>query len=402
MALILFLSMQFKREIESFIKKMATEFPLLVITGARQVGKTTLVKQLFPEHRYITLDIPSVANFAEIDTDLFLKKYPPPLIIDEVQYAPGIFRNLKLWVDTHREFKGQIILTGSQKFNLMKEVAESLAGRIGLIELEPLSLFELKGSLEIKNDMVAEVFERGFYPELWKERSRTPSFYYQSYLGTYLERDVRQLLHVGNLLDFEKLLRLLATRVGQTLEKSALARDVGIKVNTLNSWLSVLEASNQIVFLQPYFENFGTRLVKSPKFYFSDIGLALNLLGLDGKAALNSPLLGSLWENLIFMELRKRNLCRIRPGQFWFYRDSSAREVDFLFVDKGQVHFIESKWTAQPEKKSALIIESVADALKSKAVRAGDCFVISRAEVPYSLTSRTRAYSILDFELPSA
>ncbi len=392
--------MQYHREISNKIKQLSKEFPVVVVTGARQVGKTTTLQQLFPQHNYVTLDIPSAAKFAEENPDLFLKKYPPPLIIDEIQYAPGIFRNLKVWIDQNRDLKGQLILTGSQKFNLMKEVSDSLAGRVGIVEMEPLSIFEIQGKEKISHLNIVEFFERGFYPELWKERSRSPSLYYQSYLNTYLERDVRQIVNVTNLLDFEKMLRLLATRVGQTLEKSSLAKDVGVKVNTITSWLSVLEASNQIVFLQPYYENFGSRLIKSPKFFFSDIGLCLHLLGLDQKSVLDSPILGSLWENLVFMELRKRNLSQIQQGQFWYYRDSTAREVDLLYVMKGKVHFIETKWSSQPDKKSSVVMETIASQLKSKSVKLGSTTLISRTENPYHLTEKTITKSIFDFQLP--
>ncbi len=392
--------MQYKREISKKIQQYSKEFPVVVVTGARQVGKTTMLQQLFPKHNYVTLDIPSAARFAEENPDLFLQKYPPPLIIDEIQYAPGIFRNLKLWIDQNRTLKGQLILTGSQKFNLMKEVSDSLAGRVGIVEMEPLSIYELQEKEKFTNLNLIEFFERGFYPELWKERSRTPSLYYQSYLNTYLERDVRQIINVTNLLDFEKMLRLLATRVGQTLEKSSLAKDVGVKVNTITSWLSVLEASNQIIFLQPYYENFGTRLIKSPKFFFSDIGLCIHLLGLDRNSVLDSPMLGSLWENLVFIELRKRNLCQIQQGQFWYYRDSTAREIDLLYILHGRVHFIETKWSSQPEMKSVLVMEQISSQLKSKSVKPGTTTVISRTENPYHLTPKTKTDSIFDFQLP--
>jgi len=392
--------MQYEREISNKIKKISSEFSIVVLTGARQVGKTTLLKKLFSNYNYVSLDIPSTAKFAEENPDLFLEKYPPPLIIDEVQYAPEIFRNLKVWIDKNRDLKGQLILTGSQKFNLMKEVSDSLAGRVGLIELEPLSIFELSKKEKFSNQNLPEMLERGFYPELWKERTRSSFQYYQSYLNTYLERDVRQIINITSLLDFEKFLRLLATRVGQTLDKSSLSKDVGVKVNTINSWLSVLEASNQIVFLQPYYENFGSRLIKSPKFFFSDVGFCVYLLGLSKASLLDSSVLGSLWENLVFAELRKRNLANMHQGQFWFYRDSLAREVDLLYVNQGKVHFIETKWSARPEEKIGLLLERISSQLKSRSVKKGTLTIISRVQDPYKVTGEALATSIFDYNLP--
>lgn len=165
--------MQYKREISDKIRAFAGEFPVIILTGARQVGKTTLLRELFPTYEYVSLDIPSTAQMASENPDLFLKKYPPPLIIDEIQYAPGVFRHLKVWVDQHRELKGQIILTGSQKFNLMKEVSESLAGRVGVLEMEPLSVFELRQHERLSNEDHIDMMVRGFYPELWKEKQRS-------------------------------------------------------------------------------------------------------------------------------------------------------------------------------------------------------------------------------------
>lgn len=392
--------MQLKREITDILRSQLEEFPAVLLTGARQVGKTTLLRGLLPNHSYVSLDTPSIAEMAAKNPDLFLRQYPPPLIIDEVQYAPEVFRHLKVWIDNHRESKGQIVLTGSQKFVLMKEVAESLAGRIGILELEPLSVQEIGESVSLTNADLPELLTRGFFPELWKERQRSSNSFHSSYLTTYLERDLRQLINVASLLDFERFLRLLATRVGQTIEKSSLAKDLGVRANTINSWLSVLEASNQIVFLQPFHENMGSRLIKSPKLYFSDVGLCSHLLGLDSDGLLSSAILGSMWENLVFCELRKRNLASAKPGQFWFYRDSLAREVDILFVRNGKIHFIETKWTMQPETKTADLLVAISSRLKSRVVTAGSLAIVSRTSNSYSVTDRVMTHSILDFELP--
>lgn len=392
--------MEYTREISNKIMSLSKEFPALALTGARQVGKTTLLKKLFPHHSYVSLDIPSTADLAENNPDLFLKRYSVPLVIDEVQYAPKLFRHLKIWIDQNRNQKGQLIMTGSQKFNLMKEVSESLAGRVALLELEPLSLFELQQHEAVSPNHYPTFMVRGFFPELWKEKSRSITTYYHSYLNTYIERDVRQIVNIGNTLDFEKFIRVCAGRTGQILVKSELAKDVGVTVNTINSWLSVLEASNQILFVQPYFENFGKRLVKSPKMFFADTGLLIFLLGLDEESLLSSPLIGSLWENLVFIELRKRWLASNSTGHFWYYRDQLAREVDLLFVSRGKVHFIETKWTTSPDLRSATKIETIASDLKSKNVKRGSISIIARNKDPLKVTHDCTSYNLMDFLLP--
>ncbi len=394
------LSIYFIREIEDKIRTLSQEFPAIVLTGARQVGKTTILKSMFPGYAYVSLDMPSLAVLAQENSDLFLARFPPPVIIDEVQYAPQLFRYLEIWIDQNRSTKGQIILTGSQKFNLMKEISESLAGRIAVLELEPLSFHELSQHNKVNSQLILESFERGFYPELWREPNRNSNHYYQSYLATYIERDVRQIINITNLLDIEKFIRLLASRTGQIVEKESLAKDVGIRVPTLNNWLSALEASNQITFLQPYYENFGTRLIKSPKVYFSDVGFCSYLLGLDKDSLLKSPILGSLWEDLVFNELCKRNQCQEKPGQFWYYRDSLPREGDILYVNKGEVHYIECKWSQSPEKKSATQLATIANSLKSRAVRSGSCSIISRADISYPVTNSVFTYPLQEFQLP--
>ena len=392
--------MRIYREISCKIKSLSKEFPALVVTGARQVGKTFLLKEIFPNHNYVSLDTPSTADLASSNPDMFLQKYSPPIVVDEVQYAPELFRHLKLWIDQNRSLKGQVILTGSQKFVLMKEVSDSLAGRVGFIEMEPLSIYELKHDNLINPNEVHSFLERGGFPELWKEKERNHHAFYQAYLNTYIERDVRQIINISNLLDFEKFLRICATRAGQTAVKSEIAKDVGVTVNTIQSWLSVLEASNQVVFLQPFYENFGKRLVKTPKLYFSDTGLLMHLLGLRFDDIIESAMIGPVWENLVFTELRKRLLCLNLQGQLWYYRDNVAREVDFLYVNKGKIHFIESKWTQNPDKKVAQKIEKIANDLRSKVLKKGTTNIIARNLDVMQISSQTKSYSLFDFELP--
>ena len=252
------------------LARLAAGFPAVVVTGARQAGKTTLLRRAFPEHHYVSLDLPSVADQAERNPDLFLRNHPPPVLVDEVQYAPGLFRHLKAAIDVRRHEMGRFVLTGSQHFTLMKGVSESLAGRCGLLELENLALAEIGGVTEVPSDAhgLAALMSRGQFPELWRLRELSERDYFSSYLATYLERDVRQILRVGSLRDFERFLRVLAARPAAMLNRSDVARDVGITGKTVGEWLSVLETSGQIALLEPWYANFGKRLVKTPKVYF--------------------------------------------------------------------------------------------------------------------------------------
>ncbi|MBF0502745.1 MAG: ATP-binding protein, partial [Candidatus Riflebacteria bacterium] len=241
--------MYIDRDISKCLKQLAHHFPALVITGARQVGKTTLLRNTFPTYTYVSLDLPSTAESAETEPDTFLKRYPAPLIVDEIQYGPKLFRHLKRAIDADRHAMGQFILTGSQKFELMKEVSDSLAGRVAVLELEGLSLKEVgsdKGTIE-------HFLVRGGFPELWRDPDLPGEAFFSSYLATYLERDVRQILGVTSLRDFERFIRACAARNGQLLDKTALGSDVGVSSKAVASWLSVLQASNQIVLLEPWF-----------------------------------------------------------------------------------------------------------------------------------------------------
>ena len=247
--------MWINRNFSEEIRALAAQFPAIALTGARQTGKTSLLQRLFPGHTYVTLDVPSTAELADKDPETFLARHPPPLVVDEVQYAPRLFRHLKVFIDSDRHNMGRFILTGSQLFPLMKGVTESLAGRIGIIELENLSCHELRqhnyqfSTLQEQTRLLA----RGTFPELWRVPESDAFRFYESYLATYLERDVRQLVNVGQLRDFERCLRACAVRSGNLLNKADIARDVGVSPPTINAWISALQASGQIVLLEPFF-----------------------------------------------------------------------------------------------------------------------------------------------------
>ena len=332
--------------------RLAAHFPALVVTGARQTGKTTLFTKLFPDHHYVSLDLPAQAQLAEEDPRTFLQRHPAPLLVDEVQYAPKLFRHLKVEIDGNRDTNGQFILTGSQKFSLMKEVSDSLAGRSGVLELEALSIEELGDTFHEyeQREGMASILVRGFMPQLWKDPGLRPADYFSSYQATYLERDVRQLLNVSSLRDFDRFMRASAVRSGQLLNKTELSKEVGVSNKTAAEWLSVLQASNQITLLEPYFTNVGKRVVKTPKLYFNDVGLLCFLLGLGNHSVTDSYLIGPIWETFLFSELRKY-LSAIAPeASIWFYRDQS-REIDFLIEKDARITLAEAKWKELPTRR---------------------------------------------------
>ena len=350
-----------ERKITERLQEAIKYFPAVVVTGARQIGKTTLIKKLLPKYTYVTLDRPHTAEQAEVDPESFLRSYPPPVIIDEIQYAPSLFRYLKIEIDEQRDQKGQFILTGSQKFTLMKGVSESLAGRAAIVELEGLSCQELLGAHILKDNYeeYEKIILRGGFPELWTDLDRPLEMFFDSYIATYLERDVRQILAVGNLRDFERFLRAASLKTSQQLNKSTLAREVGVSVTTIGDWLSVLEALGHVVLLEPWFANLKKRLVKSPKIYFSDTALVCALSGIDKSNIKRSPMLGPLWETFVFAELRKQLAYKGGKKNLWYYRDQSQNEVDFIW-DKGhELSLFECKWTNSPQAQMAKNLDRV-------------------------------------------
>ncbi|MCY3986065.1 MAG: ATP-binding protein [Candidatus Dadabacteria bacterium] len=343
---------EFPREIAAAVRRIAKHFPAVVVTGARQTGKTTLLTKLFGDYSYVSLDLPAEAQLAEEDPQSFLARHPAPLLVDEVQYAPKLFRYLKVEIDRNREMNGRFILTGSQKFSLMQGVSESLAGRCGVLELEGLTIRELGpvfSQLE-ESEGIAGILGRGFMPQLWKDTAIRPVDYFSSYQATYLERDVRQLLNVSSLRDFDRFMRALALRSGQLLNKSELAKETGINSKTADKWLSVLVASNQVTLLEPWFVNLGKRLVKTPKLFFNDVGLLCFLLGLSGQAVTGSYLVGAIWETVVFGELRKHLSLSAPQATIWHYRDQS-RETDFIIEKDGRLHLAEAKWKEIPTSR---------------------------------------------------
>jgi predicted AAA+ superfamily ATPase len=376
------------------ISKAVGTRPVVLLTGARQTGKTSLLRRLFPKHRFVTLDLPSEAEQAEKAPEAFLRRYPPPLVIDEVQYAPGLFRQLKIAVDAQRNVDGQFILTGSQKHRLMESAVESLAGRIQTLELEALCRAELR-SAGLKPGLNQSIL-RGGYPELWARPELDATSFYRSYIATYLERDVRSLLNVGSLRDFERFIRACALRSGQLLNKAELARDVGIAPSTAGLWLGVLQASGVIVLLEPWFANQLKSLVKSPKLYVADTGLLCTLLGIGSEEdLLSSPLLGAIWESFVFSELRRLQLGRTGAWQMYFLADRS-NEVDFVTVRGGRIDMVEAKWAEHPGPGDASGMEAMARKLGAR--HSGRQRIVCRTRNPYPVTSACEAVGVDDLE----
>lgn len=353
--------MWINRAISERLHRLMATRPAVVVTGARQVGKTSLLKKLCSTHAALSLDLPAVATQADNDGALFLKTNPPPLFIDEVQYAPGLFRHLKLDIDQHRSEMGRFVLSGSQKFSLMREVSDSLAGRVAVVELEGLSFSELRGT---DRELSAEEFLiRGGFPELCATPEVERADFFRSYLATYLERDVRAVLNVGSLRDFERFIRACALRSGQLINRAELARDVGISATTANQWLSVLAASNQIFLLEPWFSNKTRSITKTPKLYWADSGMLAFLVGINSVDDLvSSPLRGALWESLVFAEFRKRHAHSGREGEMFFYRDRS-QGVDFLIHRGGRFELYDAKWSENPTNTDAQALHKVGAAL---------------------------------------
>lgn len=325
------------RKITPALHELLRYFPIVSLSGPRQSGKTTLLRWQFPELPYASLEDPDQRRFAISDPRRFLDNFPKGAILDEVQQAPELFSYLQTKVDADKDLR--FLLSGSQNFLLMEKVTQSLAGRVGLLNLLPFCLEEMPG-----NDLHTWIWKGGF-PAIY-DRAIPPALFFPNYLQTYLERDVRLLKNVGSLLDFERFMRLCAGRAGQLLNLSALATDAGISVNTAKEWLSVLETSFAVFLLAPYHENFNKRLIKMPKLYFYDTGLLAYLLNIEQPNQIGTHFaVGHIFENFVIAELTKQWLHAGERPQFYFFRDSNGNEVDLLAVTGGKIFAMEIKYS---------------------------------------------------------
>lgn len=318
----------FKRDISTELQSLANDYPVVTVIGPRQSGKTTLVRQVFPTKAYASLEDPDTRALAASDPRGFLERFPQGGVLDEIQRAPDLLSYIQTIAD-EKEEKGLFILTGSHQLELHQAITQSLAGRTALLTLLPMSLKELtQAGFHLPLD---QAILKGGYPRIFKDHL-DPTKAYRNYFQTYVERDLRQLIQLKDLSQFERFIRICAGRVGQEINLQQIGGEVGISSHTVKEWISILEASFIVLRLQPYFENFGKRLTKSSKLYFCDVGLATYLLGIENETQISrDPLRGHLVENLILLELIKTRVNRGLDPQLYYYRDVQKNEVDVIF-----------------------------------------------------------------------
>ncbi len=356
----------YPRRIESLIRKYLSVFPVVGLSGPRQSGKSTTLRHLLePEYRYITLDDPVVVEYFNQDPRGFMREYDRRVIFDEAQKVPALFPYLKLAVDQNRDDYGRFVVTGSNQFNLVQSITESLAGRIGLLTLLP---FEYRETPAASRD---GHLLHGGYPELIRRRYESANLWYGAYLSNYIERDVRSLTNIGNLHDFHQLVLLLAARVSQELNMSTLAREIGVSVKTIQSWISVLEAGHIVFLLHPYHHNLGKRLIKRPKVYFYDSGLLCHCVGIDREEVLRKgPLDGPVFENYVVAEVKKGISHEAVGAGLFFFRSNLGDECDLMIENRsaGTLELVEIKSNATPKPKMVAPLRKVLAMAKANPV----------------------------------
>jgi len=355
------------RQLTSELKAAAKAFPALILTGPRRAGKTTLLRKVFPRADYYLLEDPDLIARFRADPRSFIEEIKPPAILDEIQHLPEVLNYLRTLIDAHPERKGQWLLTGSQEAPLMQGVTESMTGRAAVFQLLPMSREE--------TDKVSLL--NGGFPEVLAHPSARRTWF-RSYIQTYLERDVRAVTSIRDLATFRRFLALLASRCGQLLNKTDIAAPLGVSVPTVTSWLSVLEITSQIVLVPPFYENFGKRLVKSPKLYFLDSGLACHFLGIESERDLNkSPFLGPIFEGFVAAEIIKRQVNTGHSKSLYYFRDRQGLEVDFLIaLGDRRLALVEAKATRTPVPQAAESLMRLARTIKNYDVRR---FVVHRS-----------------------
>ena len=363
------------RTMSGTLTASAREYPVVTLLGPRQAGKTTLVRKTFPDYDYCNLENPEVRRLAGADPKQFFSLHEGPVILDEIQRVPELLSWIQVEVDERKE-KGRYILTGSHQLSLHEAVAQSLAGRTSILRLLPLSMEELRAAGFSVDKSV--LMQTGFLPRIYDD-GMDPAGAYANYFRTYVERDVRQLMEIRNLGVFEDFIRLLAGRIGQPLNLSSLSGDVGVSATTLREWLSLLEASFVVFRLKPYYRNFGKRIVKSPKIYFTEPGLAAWLLGIESaKEAARDPLHGNLFENMVVVEALKARLNAGKEPRLYFWQDSNRNEIDLIYEKQRRLIPIEIKsamtWHRDFAANLARFQRTIPDAEGGYVIYAGDLF----------------------------
>jgi predicted AAA+ superfamily ATPase len=398
--------MYYKRTISKVIQNASETFPAVLIAGPRQVGKTTVFEHNLDGRTSVSLDDMGIRNLARTDPALFFKTFTPPLLIDEVQYAPELFPHIKMIADKEKR-DGLFWLTGSQMFNLMKNMTESLAGRVAVLTLQGLAQAEKTGradsepflpSSELKKDIpqtslsdVYTLIHKGSYPKLIASEKTDWNIFYGSYVYSYVERDVRRIANIGQEAAFLKFLKVAAARTGQLLNCADMARDLEVSVNTVKSWLSVLETSGLIYLLRPYSNNMTSRAVKTPKLYFFDTGLACWLTGWETPEVLqNGAMNGAMLETYLVTEIIKSYWHNGKRANVWFYRDRDKREIDLLIEKNGILHPVEIKRTAAPKLKD---VKSF-DTLERSGTKIGPGALVCLTDTPLPLSKNAVAMPV--------
>lgn len=379
------------RDIEKILLKALKQFPVVVLTGPRQSGKTTLVRNILKDYNFITFDDPLNRERAFSDPFFFLESAGKKVIFDEIQYVPQLLSYIKIVVDKNRNKKGMFVLTGSQQFTLMKGLTETLAGRVALLRLLPFSKSERERIPKVKKKVTDPLKDfiwvslRGSFPEPNINLKIKIKTWYSSFLQTYLERDIRSIYDIGNLRDFQRFLKLITARCSQNLNLSNLSNDLGVAVNTVKRWVSILEASNIIYLLPPYYKNLGKRITKSPKIYFLDSGLVSSLVGIEtDKHLLNGPLAGALFENYCIQETVKFFYNRGEIPNIYYLCTHNGLEID-LIIEKGmKIYPCEIKLTKTPNLGMIRSIERFRKIFSKLDIQHGKLITLAEEEIKLS------------------
>lgn len=350
-----------KREIEPYLEQIAREFPVISVMGPRQSGKTTLVREYFKNYTYLNLEDPAVRLEAETDGSAFFRNHPAPLILDEVQNSPQLLSYIQVLVDANPHGKALYVLTGSHQPKLREGIVQSLAGRVGEVELLPLSIAELRyAGVSLSRE---EQIINGFMPRLYAEKVSAANLY-ANYFSTYVERDVSKLINLKDRRQFEAFMRVLAGRVGQLLNCDSISVEVGVSSITIRHWISILEASYIVFTLPPYYRNYGKRFVKTPKVYFIETGLLAYLLGIrEPSQVVRDPVFGGIFENMVVAEMRKKHLNSGLRGNMYFIRDQNGKEIDLVIEEARRIHLYEIKSGSEMTPSFARNIKSYREVL---------------------------------------